>query len=86
MTSVKPTNLRLRALRDIAQKTSAEVKIRGATVALAFGHSTSDGALLYELLQIPNDPLHLDRRRNVVLLSPKRASVARLEVIDCLKT
>jgi hypothetical protein len=86
VTSVKPTNHRLRALRDIAQRTSVQIRIGRAVAGLAVGKSTSEGALLYELLQVPNDPLRLERRRNVVLLSPTWARAARLTIIDCLKT
>jgi hypothetical protein len=82
---VRPTNARLRALRDLAQKNSMQVRFRGATVGIAFGRSTNDAGLLFELLQVPKDPLRLEQLRNAVLLSPKRSTAARSAVLRCLQ-
>jgi hypothetical protein len=82
---VKPGNRRLRALRDLAQKTSVQVTLRRVVVGVAFTRSTSDATLLFELLRVPNDPLRLEQRRNVVLVSPKTASAARSAVLNCLR-
>jgi hypothetical protein len=82
---VKPANRRLRALRDLAQKTSVQVTLRRVVVGVAFTRSTSDATLLFELLRVPNDPLRLEQRRNVVLVSPKTASAARSAVLNCLR-
>jgi hypothetical protein len=79
------TNRRLRALRDLAQKTSIQARVKGAVVGLAITRSAAEASFLYELLQVPRDPLRLERVRNVVLLSPKRPVAARLVVISCLR-
>jgi hypothetical protein len=83
--AVRPTNRRLKALHDLAQKTSREARYRGAVVGFAFERSLSGADLLYELLQVPKDPLRLEQRRNVVLLSPKKPSRLRTIVLGCLR-
>jgi hypothetical protein len=82
---IRVTNRRLRALRDLAQKTSIQARVKGAVVGLAITRSAAEASFLYELLQVPRDPLRLERVRNVVLLSPKRPVAARLVVISCLR-
>jgi hypothetical protein len=83
---VRPTNRRLRALRDLAQKASVQVQMHGAVIGVAFRASAADASFLHEILQVPNDPLRLEQRRNVVLLAPKNAPAARSAVIGCLRT
>ena len=83
---VRPANSRLRALRDLAQKTSVQAKIGTAVVGIAFGRSDSDALFLIELLSVPKDPLQLERQRNVVLLYPKTASAAHSAVVGCLRS
>jgi hypothetical protein len=80
------TNRRLRALRDLAQKTSRQARLGKVVVGMAFTRSTSDASFLVELLSVPRDPLRLEQRRNVVLLSPKSPTRARLLVLACLRT
>jgi hypothetical protein len=84
--AVRPANRRLQALHDLAQKTSREARYRGSVVGLAFQHSTSSASLLYELLQVPKDPLRLERRRNVVLLAPRKPTALRTLVLRCLRS
>ena len=81
-----PTNRRHRAMRDLAQKTSVQAKLRGVVIGLAFSRSTSSAGLLFELLTVPRDPLRLEQQRNVILLSPKTATRARATVVGCLRT
>jgi hypothetical protein len=83
---VQPTNRGLRTLRDIAQKNSIQVRVRGVVVGLAFGNSTSAAALLSELLRDPNIQLQVDQLRNVVVLSPRSAVAVRSTVFGCLRT
>jgi hypothetical protein len=80
-----PTNRRLRALRDLAQKTSVQARLRGVVIGLAFARSTSSAGLLFELLTVPRDPLRLEQQRNVILLSPKTARTAHATVVGCLR-
>jgi hypothetical protein len=86
VTPVRPTNRRLQALHDLAQKTSREARLGKVVVGLAFEQSSGNASLLYELLQVPKDPLRLEQRRNVVLLSPRRASALRTFVLRCLRS
>jgi len=82
---VQATNRRMRALRDLDQKTSRQAKLRGFVIGIAFERSIADAKFLFELLQVPNDPLRLERVRNVVLLSPHRAAAERAAVVGCLR-
>jgi hypothetical protein len=82
---VRATNRRVRALRDLAQKTSFQVRLGNAVVAIAITRSQSDASFLFELLQVPKDPLVLGRQRNAVLLSPHRPASARRIVLGCLR-
>jgi hypothetical protein len=82
---VVPVNNRMRALRDLAQKTSVQARVGKATIGLVFARSHSEAVLLVELLTVPRDPYLLERHDNVVVLSPKTARAARSSVIGCLK-
>jgi hypothetical protein len=82
---VVPTNRRLRALRDLAQKTSRQARLGKVVVGMAFARSTSDASFLVELLRVPKDPLRLEQHRNVVLLSPETPTRARTLVLGCLR-
>jgi len=84
--TVRPSNRRLQALHDLAQKTSREARYKGAVVGLAFERSTGSAGLLYELLQVPKDPLRLEQKRNVVLLSPRKPSALHTLVLRCLRS
>jgi hypothetical protein len=82
---VRPANSRFRALRDLAQRTSLEARLRGDAVALAFGQTEADAELLVELLRVPRDPYRLVRRRNVVFLQRPGTGPARTAVAGCLR-
>jgi hypothetical protein len=79
---VRPSDPRLRALRDLAQRTSLQAGRDGRTLGLAFG----DAELLASLLEVPNDPYRLEVRRNALLmyrpLAKREAAVLR----SCLRS
>lgn len=78
---IRPTDARLRALRDLAQHTSLQVRLRGKTVGLALG----DARLLAELLRVPDDPYLVDVRRNAVLMYRPSARAEARVVQTCLR-
>ncbi len=78
---IRPADPQLRALRDLAQRTSLEVRFRGETVGLAFG----DAKLLAELLRVPDDPYLVDVRRNAVLMYRPSARAEARVVQSCLR-
>ena len=78
VTSADP---RLRALGDLAQRTSLEVRREGRTLGLALG----DAHLLESLLRVPNDAYRLEVRRNALLMfRPGDRGLATL-VRGCLR-
>jgi hypothetical protein len=81
---VVPADARLRALRDLAQKTSMQVRIRGVVVGLAFQPDAASAGLLAELLRVPRDPYHLNRRGTVIVLAPRRAPSVHTTVLACV--
>jgi hypothetical protein len=84
VTPVTPANRRLRALRDLAQKTSWQAKLGADIVGVAISRSADDAGLLVELLRVPRDPYRIERRNNVVLLySPASSPLAQV-VRGCL--
>jgi hypothetical protein len=79
-----PANRRLRALHDLAQRSSWQAKQGKSVVGIAIGRSAADAALVVELLRVPNDRYRIERRENVVLLfAPASAKLARV-VRGCL--
>jgi hypothetical protein len=78
---VEKTDSRLRALGDLAQRTSISVHADGKVIGVAFG----DAELLAELLAVPNDPYMIETRGNVVLLYLPSAKPQALRVRDCLR-
>jgi hypothetical protein len=75
VSGVRSANPRIRALGDLAQQTSLELRLDGQVVGLALG----DARLLAQLLAVPNDPYRLEVRRNAVLLfSPRARAEAEL--------
>lgn len=85
VTAILPKDQRLRAMRDLAQKTSRQARSGRNVVALAFGRTKNDATLLIELLRVPNDPYRVERRRNVVLLYAPEAENLRGTVRACLR-
>jgi hypothetical protein len=84
VTAVTPANRRLRALRDLAQKTSWQAKLGGDVVGVAIGRSAGEAAMLVDLLRIPNDRYRIERRDNAVLLyAPASADLAQV-IRGCL--
>jgi hypothetical protein len=75
-------DVRLRALGDLAQRTSLQVELDDKTLGLAFG----DARLLESLLRVPNDPYRLETRRNAILMyRPATLEQARV-VLGCLRS
>jgi hypothetical protein len=82
VTAIHSADPRLRALGDLAQRTSLSVRIDGRTLGLAFG----DARLLESLLRVPDDPYQLEVRRNALLMF-RPASFAQAKVIrGCLRS
>ena len=81
VSAVRSTDSRLRALGDLAQRTSLELKFGGRGLGLAFG----DARLLRSLLLVPNDPYRLEVRRNVLLMYPPSARDEAALVRRCLR-
>lgn len=64
VSSISSADPRLRALGDLAQRTSLELGRDGRTLGLALG----DARLLESLLRVPDDPYRLEVRRNALLM------------------
>lgn len=77
---------RLRALRDLAQKTSYEVRVDGTRIGLVIAASVADARLLEMLLRAPGDTYRLERRRNAVLMY-RNADRRRVAIVrGCLSS
>jgi hypothetical protein len=83
--AIRPRDSRLRALRDLAQRTSQEARIGSKVVGLAFLPTAERAQLLVELLTVPRDPYRVERRTNVVLLARPRDRGAAAIVVGCLR-
>lgn len=81
VSTVRTKDPRLRALGDLAQKSSFELRSGGHTVGLAFG----DTRLLLSLLRVPNDPYRLETRRNALLMYRPSARDEAAVVRGCLR-
>lgn len=79
-----PTDPRLRALRDLAQRTSVVVQVRRAQVGLAVASGISEAELLVELLRAPG-PYRILRRRNAVVVYRRAQASEALEITRCLR-
>jgi hypothetical protein len=85
VTGIAPADRRLRALRDLAQKTSWQAKLGTRVVGVSLNADTSSAELLEELLRVPRDPYRLERRSNALLLyKPTALPLARI-VRTCLR-
>lgn len=73
VTNVRPTDSRLKAFRDLAQRNSLEAGTARGSVAIAFATSDGNAELLAELLRVPKDSYRIVVRRNVVLYARKRS-------------
>jgi hypothetical protein len=82
VSKVRSADPRLRALGDLAQRTSLEARRGGQTLGLALG----DTRLLASLLRVPNDPYRLEVRRNAVLMYRPSARDAATLLRGCLRS
>jgi hypothetical protein len=82
VSKVRSTNPRLRALGDLAQRTSLELRLDGQALGLAFANAT----LLADLLRVPDDPFRLEVHRNALLMYRPSARTQAHIVIDCLRS
>jgi hypothetical protein len=82
---VNRTDPQRKAVADLAQRTSFEVRLRGASVILAFAKDSSGAAMLDELLTVPNDPYLVRVKSNVILMYRPSAAQAARAVIRCLR-
>lgn len=82
VSKVRSTDPRLRALGDLAQRTSLEARRGGQTLGLALG----DTRLLASLLRVPNDPYRLEVRRNALLMYRPSARAAATILRGCLRS
>ena len=81
VSAIRSDDVRLRALGDLAQHTSLELRHAGRTLGLAFG----DTRLLSSLLEVPDDAYRLEVQRNALLMyRPAARREARL-VRACLR-
>jgi hypothetical protein len=71
----------LRALGDLAQRSSLQVRLRGTTVGVAFGN----GKLLAELLRTPDDPYALEVQGDALLVYRADAQGSAQVVRSCLR-
>ena len=78
---VRTQDVRLRALGDVAQRTSLELQANGATLGLAFG----DTRLLIGVLRVPDDPYRLVADRNALLMYRPADKDAAGRVRRCLR-
>ena len=83
--AIKPVDRRLRALRDLAQKTSWQAKKGSRVVGASINRSVDDARFLLDLLRVPNDRYRLDSRGNAVLLYLPAASSLATVVRGCLR-
>ena len=82
VSTIRSTDPRLRALGDLAQRTSLEARRAGQTLGLAFG----DTRLLLSLLRVPNDPYKLEVRRNALLMYRPAARREAALLRGCLRS
>ncbi|MBA2643093.1 MAG: hypothetical protein H0U82_09225 [Actinobacteria bacterium] len=82
---LRPRDARLRAMRDLAQRTSREVRLQGDIVGIAFQRDEAAASLLIELLRIPSDPYRLVQAGNVVVMSRRADRAAHSVVVNCLR-
>ena len=79
-----PTDPRLRAVRDLAQRNSVVVRSKGQAVGVAVTRGTPEAALLRELLSAPGQHRVTLRRNAVLVFRP--ASEATFHIVEaCLR-
>ena len=82
---IRPSDRHRRALRDLAQGRTAEVRLDGTAVALAFARDVAAADLLVELLTVPDNPYEIIRRGNVVVLQRPAEEAGTSVVSGCLE-
>lgn len=82
VTTIQSSDPRLRALADLAQRTSLEARRGRHALGLAFG----DTRLLSSLLRVPNDPYRLEVRRNALLMYRSAARSEAAALRGCLRS
>lgn len=82
--AVPADDAQLRALGDLAQRTSVLVRVDGGTVGLAIERQQANAALLAELLRAPGSPYRVEQRVNAVLVYRPASRGAAAAVRDCL--
>jgi hypothetical protein len=83
---LEPANSELRAVRDLAQRTSFQVQVDGELVALVFGRDVAAAVLLEELVAVPDSAYATTRRGNVVVLYRRDEPSALRRVAVCLSS
>lgn len=86
VSDLRPSDPRLQALRDLAQRDSLEVTFGGQSVGLAFVPDAAAAELLVELLEVPDDPYRVTNDRNVVLMYKPSAAQAFRLATGCLRS
>lgn len=84
VTAIAPADKRLRALRDLAQKTSWQAKRGADVVGVSINRTSNDAQLLIELLRVPRDRYRLERKANAVLLYVPSSRALASAVRACL--
>jgi hypothetical protein len=72
-------------LRDLAQRTSFEVRAKGRFVDVALAPSPSGAQLLLELLDVPQNKYEVSARGNAVLLYARAGKALAARVTRCLR-
>lgn len=75
----------LRSIRDLAQRTSRSVTLRGETAWLAVGKSVAEAQLLIELLALPGQPYDVARHGNAVVIRRSGSVTTSKAAVACLR-
>jgi hypothetical protein len=86
VTRIQPRDRDLRALRDLAQRTSRQAVVRRQLAAFAVVPSVANAKLLVELLQVPGTPYRIVRVGNAVILHRPMNATAFRAVRGCLRS
>lgn len=82
---VAGTDATLRSLRDLAQRTSRSVTLRGETAWLAVGGSVAEAQLLTDLLALPGQPYAVSRHGNAVVMRRVGKLQTSKTAVACLR-
>ena len=81
---LRPSDQQRRALRDLAQGRTVEVRLGGTDIALAFAPDVAAADLLVELLTVPGNPYAINRRGNVVVLYERGGTDSVMLLDGCI--